>query len=125
LEFNKNFFSKDLFIFQEAVYMSNCKITVLKTMLNKDLADEYGGMEIKPCEVFSVGQEFITHPFDKPAGFCDWAWNDIYKSLLTISRGGDFSKGFFNKWMKKDNTMIVGCTDGIRPVIFKIERLDG
>ena len=27
-------------------------------------------------------------------------------------------------WMKEENTMIACCSDGTRPVIFKIERID-
>lgn len=27
-------------------------------------------------------------------------------------------------WMKEENTMIACCSDGTRPVIFKIERVD-
>ena len=27
-------------------------------------------------------------------------------------------------WMRDENTMIACCNDGIRPVIFKIERID-
>lgn len=32
----------------------------------------------------------------------------------------DIMKG----WMKEENTMITCCSDGTRPVIFKIERID-
>ena len=32
----------------------------------------------------------------------------------------DIMKG----WMKEENTMVTCCSDGTRPVIFKIERID-
>ena len=35
-------------------------------------------------------------------------------------QGGSIMKG----WMKKKNEMIACCSDGTRPVIFKIERMD-
>ncbi len=35
-------------------------------------------------------------------------------------QGGSIMKG----WMKKENEMITCCSDGTRPVIFKIERID-
>jgi uncharacterized repeat protein (TIGR04076 family) len=41
--------------------------------------------------------------------------------LLT---GGNFSRGVFDGWMKDDRTMIGCCTDGVRPVIFRIEKID-
>ena len=100
-----------------------CKITVLKTNLNEDLAKEYCQNEVTACPLFSEGQEFIAG-FEKPEGFCDWAWNDIHKFVAVLLSGGNFSKGHFKGWMRDDKTMIAYCTDGIRPVTFKIERID-
>ena len=37
-----------------------------------------------------------------------------------IVQGGSIMKG----WMKNENEMIACCSDGTRPVIFKIERID-
>ena len=37
-----------------------------------------------------------------------------------LMQGGSIMKG----WMKDENTMITCCSDGTRPVIFKIERID-
>lgn len=51
--------------------------------------------------------------------FCDWAWNDIHKLLFAMQLGGDFSP-----WMKDKNTFIACCTDGVKPVVFKLERLE-
>ncbi len=101
-----------------------CKITVLKKNLNEDLAKEYCQNEVTSCPVFLEGQEFISG-FEKPEGFCDWAWNDIHKFVTVLLSGGNFSKGIFEGWMKDGKTMIACCTDAIRPVTFKIERIDG
>ena len=100
-----------------------CKITVLKKNLYEDLAKEYCQNNVTSCPAFSEGQEFITG-FEKPEGFCDWAWNDIHKFVTVLFSGGNFSEGIFDGWMKDDKTMIVCCTDAIRPVTFKIERID-
>jgi len=100
-----------------------CKITVLKTLYHQDLAEEYRHAHIHkgPCPFFKEGQEFIVNYMtEKPEGFdCDWAWNDIHKVLLALMLKGDFST-----WMKNPNNFITCCTDGIKPVIFKIERLE-
>ena len=40
--------------------------------------------------------------------------------IYTGLQGGSIMKG----WMAKENEMIACCSDGTRPVIFKIERLD-
>jgi len=103
--------------------MSRCKITVIKRTVNPELADEYCTGRVSPCECFSEGQEFVCG-LEKPAGFCDWAWRDIHPMIAVLLAGGDFSHGEFEGWMKDAGTMIACCTDGIRPVIFRIERID-
>jgi len=104
--------------------MAKCKITVLKRSFNSDLANEFINSSVEQCPRFKEGQEFIFQSFQKPEGFCDWAWNDIYKTVVVLARGGDFSKDLFEGWMKNDSSMITCCTDGIRPVIFKVERIE-
>jgi uncharacterized repeat protein (TIGR04076 family) len=98
-----------------------CKITVLKRTVHQDLADEYleTGGEFGACERFSDGQEIIVeHPFRIPEDFCAWAWADIRNDIITIVAGGSMP------WGKKPGTVITGCTDWFRPVIFKVERID-
>jgi uncharacterized repeat protein (TIGR04076 family) len=34
------------------------------------------------------------------------------------------TNGSFGTWMKNKNNFITCCTDGIKPVIFKVERLE-
>lgn len=99
--------------------MDKCKITVLKRTINQDIVDEYLNGEMGPCERFQDGQEFeIESPFAPPEGFCVWAWADIRKDLFAAGLGGDFP------WAKQPGVTITCCTDGYRPVIFKIERFD-
>ncbi|MGB9936513.1 MAG: TIGR04076 family protein [Methanobacterium sp.] len=97
-----------------------CKITVLKTSINENLAKEYCQGEVSKCPVFKEGDEFLAG-FEKPEGFCDWAWNDIHKFIAVLLSGGNFSKDYFDGWMKDDKTMLACCTDAVRPVTFKIE----
>ena len=95
------------------------KLTVLKRMFNEDLADEYCGVNAEPCPLFKEGQEFILDEPVPPKGFCDWAWNDLHKVYLTL-----LNKGNFTPWMKNENTIIACCTDGLRPVVFKLEKIN-
>ena len=72
-------------------------------------------------ELFKEGQEFITDVFSAsavPAGFCPWAWDDIYKSLVGFAADGNYGM-----WYENKNTIIACCTDGTRPVYFKIEKV--
>jgi len=104
--------------------MSSCRITVLKRTVNEDLADHIK-TPLRPCEAFEEGQQFLVpDTLDKPADFCSWAWNDLYKSVVTLARGGNFADGAFAEWMKDERAFIACCTDGMRPVIFKVERVE-
>ncbi len=72
------------------------------------------------CTAFEEGQEFIVDDsLAKPEGFCGWAWRDIYKDLSILRFGGNF----WQNWMKPGE-MLSCCTDGVRPVSFKMERLE-
>ena len=92
------------------------KITVLKRTVNKDILAEHADSIWDACEVFTVGQEFIADGVDMPNGFCGWAWSDIEKIVLTLSRGGNFVG-------VPAGTFVTCCTDGYRPVFFKVERI--
>ena len=98
-----------------------CRITVIKRDLNTDLIREYRDESketVTPCELFHDGQEFLVRDLAKsPEGFCQWAWADIRHDILIIASGGQMPG------LKQPNTVISGCTDWFRPVIFKIERL--
>ncbi len=105
--------------------MSKCKITVLKRTINRDLIEEYlddAYQESTPCEVLRDGQEFLLEGFEAfatvPEGFCHWAWADIRDDILAVATGAN-SPG-----LKKPGTVITGCSDWFRPVIFKIERME-
>jgi uncharacterized repeat protein (TIGR04076 family) len=100
--------------------MSKCKITVAKRTMNQDLVDEYLSPEREDfglCPAFEDGQEFVIEDFpSKPEGFCGWAWASIHKDVVAMMFGGAYP------WIKQPGTAITCCTDGLRPVIFRVER---
>jgi len=104
--------------------MSKCKITVLKRLLLEDLIKEYSseGTPEEPlgqCTTFRDGQEFIIENDPvMPEGFCFWAWSDIQRDVAMIMYGADIH------WISKKGTMINCCSDGLRPVVFKVERIE-
>ena len=98
--------------------MNKCKITVLRRMFYQDLAKEYSSdPKLGPCDIYEDGKEYILEKPDMPEGFCSWAWADIQRDVISIMTGGNMD------WINRDATQVVCCTDGLRPVIFKIERL--
>lgn len=91
------------------------KITVMKKHFHRELIEQYAANPGKwtPCPAMEVGQEFITsrdRPWDMPEGFCGWAWADIQKLVYGMARGGQ-------------DVFCTCCTDGYRPVVFKLEKV--
>lgn len=102
--------------------MKKVKITVMRKEYYADFAREYltEGEKTGACSLLNVGDCFIYEGAAKmPEGFCPWAWIDIYNNVSAISSGGTY-----RPWSKKDGQTIVCCTDGIRPVVFKVEAVE-
>ena len=92
-----------------------CKITVLKRTIHQDLYEKYRNKKGNLCEVFTEGQEFLVEsPFSPPAGFCEWAWADIRPFIHGIHAGMRYGEA---------DVFVTCCTDGFRPVLFKVERI--
>ncbi len=103
--------------------MKKVKITVLKTTLDKELAQEYGAEGLKACPMMEEGQVFYAD-YAKPEGFCDEAWKAIYQYVFALAHGVGDSLFYYGDWIRKPNVAIVSCNDGLRPVIFKLESTD-
>lgn len=98
------------------------KITVVKTEyypelvkdVNMDIEREFG-----PCPFFKEGQEIIVKSIDEiPEKFCSWAWGDIERDVALILFGAQPQPV-----LKNPNSMYSCCDEGLRPVIFKLERI--
>lgn len=123
------------------------KLTVIDKKLYPELQEQYcadpnSGM----CPCYNVGDEFVFCRSDGRDDFwhlgmgtlvktdadsntvaggptlphCSEAWDAISRYIYAGLQGGSIMRG----WMKRENEMITCCSDGTRPVIFKIERID-
>lgn len=99
--------------------MRDLKITVLKVDFDEELCKEYGDPKIVPCPVHEVGQEMMVIGGKKPPEMCGGAWGSFEKYIFGLSHGLD--KFMFEEWLGKEKVAIVTCSDGLRPVTFKIE----
>lgn len=100
------------------------RITVIKLCDAKELYDKIpdcvSHQTKTSCPCFRDGDSFVVT--DKggkpPANFpCQWAWHDMFQVVLNLQLGGNFENF-------KDGTALVSCTDGLHPVVFKLERLE-
>ena len=101
--------------------MAKVKITVVKKINNKDMFGDKPPVSFTAapeCDRLQTGQEFISDEGRCPPDFCAWAFADIQRDISHLRLGGDFP------WIKEKGTALVCCTDGMRPVIFKLERIE-
>lgn len=103
------------------LFMKRCKITILKTTLNEELAKEYAAPGFTKCPMMREGQVFYAD-YAKPEGFCDEAWKAVYQYVFALSHGSGIF--YYGDWITKEGVAICSCNDGLRPVIMKIERTD-
>ncbi len=87
------------------------RITVLKRELEKEIIEQLKTGPKSACTRFSDGQEFtVKSQWSMPEKFCEWAWADIRTYIPMV--------------MGQGNRIAACCTDGFRPVFFKIERIE-
>lgn len=104
--------------------MKKCRITILKTTLDKELAAQYGAPGLGPCPLMKEGQVFYAD-YAKPEGFCDEAWKAIYQYVFALSHNQGKELFYSGDWIDKPGVAICSCNDGLRPVIIKIETVEG
>ncbi len=100
------------------------RITVVKKLNAKEILDEEL-QKLSPevvanepeCPLFRIGDTFtVEGPGEIPTGFpCAWAFRDIYKEIVHLGYGGRFP------WVPERDAILACCTDGLRPVLFKLE----
>ena len=104
--------------------MSNkVKITIIKKMNTRDIYGERLPCRLAKnqgpeCPLFKVGDEFVSEESACPVGFCGWAFADIQRDIAHLWLGGNYP------WIEDHGVAISCCTDGLRPVFFKIERME-
>ena len=87
------------------------KITVLRRGFEKEFVDQLKTGPKAACTRLSDNQEFVVKSqWAVPEKFCEWAWADIRTYIPMVLGQG--------------NPIAVCCTDGFRPVFFKVERID-
>jgi len=97
------------------------KITVYRRFSPSEVFETSPVTPVEPlgaCELFRDGQEFIVGGDEEmPEGFCSSAWHTISGNVRTLAFGGDLP------WYEEKGTAVNCCIDGLRPVVFKLERI--
>ena len=93
------------------------RISILTRSIHPEFLREFTTGVWSVCSRFEECDQFVSEGANMPEGFCSWAWCDIQKYVLTLARGGDFVG-------VKPGAFVTCCTDGFRPVFFKLERLE-
>lgn len=101
--------------------MNRVKITVLKRYFDEEMNAEYGHPELDKCDLHEEGQVYYAS-LSKPEGMCDDAWKTMYPYVFALAHGVDYF--YDNDGTTKPGIAVTSCNDGIRPVIFLLERID-
>ena len=100
--------------------MQKVRISVKKIARYDDLINEYVNPIEHACEM-REGQVFIANGWEKPAGFCDSAWDSVSPFVMALAHGAE---DFYDGWMKNPRSAMISCNDGFRPVSFLLEAMD-
>ena len=100
--------------------MKKVRIKVMKMACYRDLMEQYENPIEHACEM-KLGQTFIANGWERPAGFCESAWESISPFVMTLAHGGE---NFYDGWMKNPKSAMISCNDGFRPVSFLLETME-
>ena len=103
--------------------MKTVKITVLRKGFYPDLIRQYLSRppEDCVCDFFQEGDVFrYTGGAEMPAGFCPWAWTDLYHTVSALAQGASYTP-----WHRRAGLNVACCSDGLRPVSFLLEAEGG
>ena len=101
------------------------RITVFKRGYEQDLADRFlANPQTGKCSIFQHGQTFLVTKenydnFPYENHFCVAAWDVIKNKVYAALQGGNF---YWAGWMKDQRQQILCCDDGVRPVVFLLEK---
>lgn len=100
--------------------MKKVRITAIRKACYPDLMAQYENPMEHPCDV-DEGRVWIANGWEKPADFCNSAWESMSAFVMTLAHGGE---NIYNGWMKNPKSAMISCNDGFRPVSFYIEALE-
>ena len=100
--------------------MKKVRITAIRQTQYADLMAKYENPIQHTCDV-KTGQSWISIDGQRPAGFCDSAWETVSPFVLTLSCGGE---DIYDGWMKNKRSAMISCNDGFRPVSFLLETMN-
>ena len=100
--------------------MKKVKITVMRVARYPDLIEKYENPIEHACDM-TPGAAFTANGWQKPAGFCDSAWETVSPFVMALSHG---ARDFYGGWMKNSRSAMISCNDGFRPVSFLLEATD-
>jgi len=102
------------------VQIHKVKITVLRRFHPAEVFEKSpitSKTSFGKCDRLEDGQEFIVENMAIPEGFCNTALLSIYSNVRLLSYGFDLP------WFEEKGVALNSCTDGFRPVVFKLQRI--
>lgn len=111
------------------MFGTRIRITVLKAEVHEELAAQYGQLQpdgsrtTHPCPFFRAGDRFVFSLKGGISGgnFCEMAKNDLFTMLVGLAGKGSVVPAGEKHTVPPE---ICCCSDGLRPVFFKLEVME-
>lgn len=100
--------------------MKKVKLTVMRMAQYDDLIEKYENPIEHTCDM-RLGQSFVSENAQRPEGFCESAWGNVFPFVMTLAHGGG---DLYDGWMKNEHSAMISCNDGFRPVSFLLETIE-
>jgi len=101
--------------------LKKVKITVIKKfdpkeIFGHEIIRQSTGKPIPMCSMEKGKEYFVENIYEMPDDFCPRVWYETHDIITMFFYGGDFE-------YPEPGVTYVPCNDGVRPVIFKIEKI--
>lgn len=111
------------------MFGENIRITVLKAEIHEELAAQFGQLQpdgtrtVHPCPFFRPGDRFVFSLRDGVTGgsFCEMAKRDLFAMMVGLAGKGAATPAGEKGRIPPE---ICCCSDGLRPVFFKLEVME-
>jgi uncharacterized repeat protein (TIGR04076 family) len=93
------------------------RVFTFENLFGDDVPEYFPSSTPSQCGQHKPGEAFIRTGTKCPEDLCNWAYGDMRREINHLLRGGDFS------WIGRKGVAYSSCTDGLRNIVFKIERI--
>lgn len=93
------------------------KIEAIKQTIYQDLIEQYEIPNPNACHLHVGDVFYVDYKLEKPERMCDSFWKTVKPFCDNLLNSKD---RIYGKWMKNNDSYLISCDDGFRPMSFLI-----